>query len=160
MFTTKRFLVALSLGVISGGLQAQNEVWVCEDPVSGQKTYHNIQASSKGCKKLEGGNVSTVPAPKGKPSPAPATGDPKTRVAPGTQNARDLDRKQIFTDELNAEQKKLDDLKKEFNGGEPERKGDERNYQKYQDRVKEMKDNLDRTESNIKNLQREIGRIQ
>lgn len=149
-------LVGLCLWATSAS--AQGEVWVCEDPVTGGKTYHNIQANSKGCKKLEGGNVTTVPAAKAGPRAAAAPSG-ASKGDGDKQRARDTDRKQIFQDELAAEQKKLDQLKKEYNGGEPERQGDERNFQKYQERVQRMKEDIERTESNIKNLQRELQRL-
>ena len=55
---------------------------------------------------------------------------------------------------LDAEEQKLADLKKEYNGGEPERRGDERNFAKYQERVAAMKENVERTEKNIEALRR------
>jgi predicted RNase H-like nuclease (RuvC/YqgF family) len=79
------------------------------------------------------------------------------KVDGGTQKARDSDRRQILQDEMKSEEQKLTSIKKEFNNGEPERQGDERNYAKYQERVANLKENLDRTEKNIEALKREIG---
>jgi hypothetical protein len=59
---------------------------------------------------------------------------------------------------LQTEEQKLAELRKEFNNGEPERRGDERNYAKYQERVL-MKDNIARTEKNVEALKREIGNL-
>jgi hypothetical protein len=53
----------------------------------------------------------------------------------------------------------LDALKKEYNEGQPERRGDERNYQKYQDRVNEMKAALTRKEADVASLQRELSKF-
>ena len=47
------------------------------------------------------------------------------------------------------EEERLAALKKEFNNGEPERLGNEQNYQKYLDRVAEMKAAIARKESDI-----------
>jgi len=58
---------------------------------------------------------------------------------------------------MKTEEQKLASLKKEFNNGEPERQGDERNFAKYQERVASMKEDLDRTEKNVEALKREIG---
>ena len=66
---------------------------------------------------------------------------------------------QILTDEIRAEENKLADLKKEYQNGEPERLGSERNYAKYQERVATMKDDIARTEKNIEALKREIGQL-
>jgi ubiquinone biosynthesis protein UbiJ len=66
---------------------------------------------------------------------------------------------QILTDEIRTEENKLADLKKEYQNGEPERLGSERNYAKYQERVATMKDDIARTEKNIEALKREIGQL-
>ena len=50
-------------------------------------------------------------------------------------------------------------MKKEFNGGEPERRGDEKNFAKYQERTDKLKADLTRSESNIESLRREISAI-
>ena len=60
---------------------------------------------------------------------------------------------------MKSEEQKLANLKKEYNNGEPERQGDERNYAKYQERVASMKDDIARTEKNIEALKREIGNL-
>ena len=48
-------------------------------------------------------------------------------------------------------------MRKDYNNGEPERRGDERNYQKYLDRVAEMKAAIARKESDIAALQARTG---
>ncbi|UUZ50329.1 hypothetical protein LP420_10685 [Massilia sp. B-10] len=60
---------------------------------------------------------------------------------------------------MRTEKKKLAEMKKEFNNGEPERQGNERNYAKYQERVEQMKDSISRAEKNIEALEREIANI-
>ena len=60
---------------------------------------------------------------------------------------------------MRIEEEKLANLKKEFNSGEPERHGDERNYAKYQERVASMKDDIDRSEKNIEALKRELSNL-
>jgi hypothetical protein len=49
-------------------------------------------------------------------------------------------------------------MQKEFNNGEPERRGDEKNFQKYQDRVAELKASIARKESDIAALRRELAK--
>ena len=51
-------------------------------------------------------------------------------------------------------------MQKAYNNGEPERQGDEKNYQKYIDRVAEMKASLLRKESDIAAIKREIAKLQ
>ena len=80
-------------------------------------------------------------------------------MASDEQKARDTDARRILEAELRKEQAALDALKKEYNEGQPERRGDERNYQKYQDRVNEMKAALTRKEADVASLQRELSKF-
>lgn len=160
----KRQLAGLILFIVAAAYaQAQSDVFLCVDE-SGKKEYKNTGAT-KGCKRVDLPGIMTIPAPAKKPS-APAAAA-KTSVSPpefpkvdsGTQKVRDGDRKQILLDELKAEEQKLANLKKEYNNGEPERRGDERNYAKYQERVSTMKDDLNRVEKNVEALKREIANV-
>ena len=47
----------------------------------------------------------------------------------------------------------------EFNGGEPERRGDERNFAKYQERVAELKAAIGRQEADVAALRRELAKL-
>jgi len=48
-------------------------------------------------------------------------------------------------------------LQKEYNNGQPERRGDEKNAQKYLDRVAELKAAVTRKEADVAALRRELG---
>jgi hypothetical protein len=51
-------------------------------------------------------------------------------------------------------------LTREYNSGEPEKRGDEaRNHQKYIERVAELKASLARNDSDIAGIRRELGRV-
>jgi hypothetical protein len=50
-------------------------------------------------------------------------------------------------------------LRKEYNNGEPERRGDERNYQKYLDRVANLQADIARKEADIASIRRELARL-
>ncbi len=121
------------------------------------------QAKERGCRTIEGAPITVVSPPKPRPvagnsaSGAPRASDAK--VDAGEQRARDSDARRILDAELKREEAKLAELQKEFNNGEPERKGDERNFQKYQDRVEEMKAAIARKESDIAALKRELGKF-
>ncbi len=78
------------------------------------------------------------------------------RVEAAAQRSRDSDRRRILEDELGREQGRLEEIRKEFNGGEPERLGNERNYQRYLDRVERLKDEIARSETNVASLRREL----
>jgi hypothetical protein len=76
------------------------------------------------------------------------------------QKARDSDAKLILESELKKAEARNADLLREYNNGEPEKRGDEaRNYQKYLDRVAELKASLARNESDIAGIRRELGRV-
>ena len=66
---------------------------------------------------------------------------------------------QILMEEIRTEENKLVELKREYQNGEPERLGSERNYAKYQERVASMKDEMLRTEKNLEALRREISQL-
>ena len=100
---------------------------------------------------------STAPTPAN--SAAPAQRPAEARVDPSEQKARDTDSKRILAAELRKEEERLAALQKEFNVGEPERRGDERNYQKYIDRVAEMKASIARKEGDIVSIKREIAKL-
>jgi hypothetical protein len=66
----------------------------------------------------------------------------------------------VLESELRKSEAKQAELLKEYNNGQPEKQGAEgRNYQKYLDRVAEMKSQLDRNESDIAGIRRELGRM-
>jgi len=60
--------------------------------------------------------------------------------------------KKMIADEV----KLLEDKKKEYNDGEPERFGSERNYQRYLDRIRRLKDEIALHEENIRALEIEL----
>jgi hypothetical protein len=148
---------------------AQSEVYVCMNG-DGTREYKNT-GETKGCKRVDMQGISMIPSPYKKPGvqtasfnrPASGTGAASPsdfpKIDSGTQKARDTDRMQILSEEMKVEERKLAALKQDYNNGEPERRGDERNFAKYQERVASMKDDVSRTEKNIEALKREIGNL-
>jgi len=130
---------------------ADSDIYVCTD-ANGVKSYGNV-GDGKGCKKIELPGLTTFPAPK-KSAKAPAD---FPKVDEATQKRRDGERKQILGDELRTEQQKLNDLNSQYNNGEPDRLGGEKNYAKYQERTQQLKDDINRTQQNVDALQREIN---
>jgi hypothetical protein len=143
--------------------ESQSDVYLCTDE-NGKKEYKNT-GPTKGCKKISLPGITTIPAPVRKAAAPAAGGKPAStpadfpKVDGATQKARDNDRKQILLDEMKNEEQKLAALKKDYANGEPERRGDERNYSIYQERVATMKEDMTRTEKNIEALKREIGNL-
>ena len=120
------------------------------------------EARDKGCRTIEGAAITIVQAPP-KPRPtvstAAASRPSDSRVDPAAQKARDSDARRILTDELKREEDRLAALQAEYNNGEPERRGDERNFSKYADRVADMKAALQRKEADVAAIKREIAKL-
>ncbi len=152
--------LAVSVQMICVHAETQNEVYLCVND-QGHKEYKNT-GGTKGCKKVELPGITTIPAPPKRSPESSASAKSATpsdfpKVDGGTQKARDSDRRQILQDELKTEEQKLANLKKDFNNGEPERHGDEKNFVKYQERIDQMKEDVSRAEKNVEALKRELG---
>ncbi|KQU81397.1 MULTISPECIES: hypothetical protein [unclassified Rhizobacter] len=132
------------------------------NPVLYTDTLSAKEARDKGCKTLEGAPITVVqglrPA-KGSSSSAAAGKPGENRVDPNEQRARDSDARRILEAELKKEEDQLAELQKAYNNGEPERQGDEKNYQKYVDRVAEMKASIMRKEGDVAALRRELAKL-
>ncbi|KAF1049528.1 hypothetical protein [Xylophilus sp.] len=152
---------ALLGGTLSAA--AQDRIYRCGN----EYTNNASQAQARGCKLVEGANVTVVPGTR--PSPGDALRAPSTpaaasplgapRVDTNDQRARDADARAILEAELRRAEARQAELLKEYNNGEPERQGGERNYQKYLDRVAAMKASIARNESDIAGIRRELERL-
>jgi len=158
---------AILVALASGTAAAQGVIYKCTPP-GGSVEYTDIKRGAY-CKAMDlPGTVIAAPPRRAAPARAQAPGQPALPVAvPGTfprvdnaeQRARDADRRAILEDELKSEQQKLADLRAEYQNGAPERRGDERNYAKYQERTATLRDSVARSEKNIEALKREIANI-
>jgi len=119
------------------------------------------QAKERNCRTIEGAPVTVVQMPKPRvPAPVPAASRPAdAKVDPAAQRERDSDARGILEAELRREEERLAELKREYNSGEPERQGNERNYQRYLDRVAELKAAVARKEGDIAAIKREIAKL-
>ena len=128
-----------------------------------KNTISAKEAEKLGCKKLEGAPVTVIqmtkPRPQGTTVPAAATGSSPAKVDPAAQRARDSDARRILENELRAEEERLAALKKEYNNGQPERQGNEQNYQKYVDRVGQLSAAITRKEADIAAIRRELQKL-
>jgi predicted lipid-binding transport protein (Tim44 family) len=118
------------------------------------------EADARGCKSKEAQQPTTIAAPKARPGAVAAPGSAASRVDAQEQKARDTDSRKILQDELIKAQAQLDALQKEYNNGQPERRGDEKNAQKYIDRTNDLKAQIARTESDISAITRELAKTQ
>lgn len=159
----------LGLSLCLSPVLACAQVYRC-DTDTGVPLYQN--APGPRCKALDLPTLSTIPAPKLPAQPARqgavnggAAGGAATgasnfpRVDASAQKSRDSDRRAILGNELRSEEARLVELRAEYNNGEPERLGSERNYQRYLDRVQRLKDDIARTEASIASLRRELGSV-
>jgi hypothetical protein len=153
--------LAISLASILAAPVAQAQIYRCES-ADGTPLFQN--APGKNCKPMDLPSLTTVPAVRTPANPARTTTANAApadfpRVDAAAQRSRDSDRRRILEDELGREQARLEEIRKEYNGGEPERLGNERNYQKYLDRVERLKDDITRSETNVAALQRELESV-
>jgi hypothetical protein len=150
------------------------QVFRCSSGGAGVDEYINNakDALARNCKLMQGGNITIVQS-----SPIQNVNAAKApvRVAANSsggaisgprndggteQKARDSDSRGILESELRKAEAKLAELQKEYNNGEPEKQGIEgRNYQRYLDRVAELKDGINRNQSDVAGLKRELSRL-
>jgi predicted lipid-binding transport protein (Tim44 family) len=123
------------------------------------------EAKDRHCRVIEGAPVTVVSSPRPAQRPresAPVASGPRgaeTRVEAGAQRQRDSDARRILESELKREETRLAELQKEYNNGDVERLGDERNYQRHLDRVAEMRSAIARKESDIAAIKRELAKL-
>ncbi|WP_291012052.1 hypothetical protein [Hydrogenophaga sp.] len=157
-------------GLCALPVQAQERVYRCEGkPV---EYINNPEvAKTRGCKLMEGGNITIVQgttpqasaatrtstAPRSTPTAARNSND---RIDVTAQRQRDSDARTILEAELRKAEERLAQARKEYANGEPEKQGIEsRNYQRYLDRVAELKAVVGRAESDVEGIRRELGRL-
>jgi hypothetical protein len=168
--------IALALALIALSPSSNAQIWRCEG-ANGVVEYSNSPGSGRdrSCRVIDLPQITTVPAPKPPPPSPPgsrATAGPSgqsaaaatsptgfPRVDTAAQRTRDQDRRRILEDELRREESRLAELKTEFNAGEPERRGDERNFARYQERVQRLRDDIARSESAVASLRREMAAL-
>ena len=145
---------------------AQESIYRCGN----EYTNNAADAKARGCKPLQGGNVTVVqgarPAAPAASGPAragvAATASPPgaPRVDVNEQRNRDAGARAILEAELKRIEARQAALLREYNNGEPEKTGIEgRNYQRYLDRVAELKASIARNEEDMSGIKRELVRL-
>ena len=161
-------LAALSLSWTATWAQAQDlkPVFRCPGPpVLYTDSLSPQEAREKGCRTIEGAPITVVQSPKPRAASATAgatvgtTRPGDSKVDPAAQRSRDSDARRILGDELQREEERLTAMQAEFKGGEPDRKGDERNYARYAERVAEMRAAIQRKEADIAAIKRELAKL-
>ena len=176
----KSSLITAALCALAGltglaGGPAWAQIYRCNSTDGVEYINNAKDAQVRGCKTMQGGNVTIIQgtsnAGKGgsqvasaSPGSSGSSGSPAAPVsridASPSQKARDSDSRLILESELKKAEAKLAEQQKEYNNGEPEKQGIEgRNYQRYLDRVAEMKSGITRYQSDISSLKRELSRL-
>ena len=127
-----KFIGALLACVFCHSGWAQDKVYRCGNEYTNNVPRERIAQ----CTLITTGNVTVVPAVK-----VP----PLASVRPTNQRAKDADARFILDGELKRAEARRADLT--------------RNYQKYLDRVAELKANIQRSEADIASIRREISRM-
>lgn len=144
-----------------GASAGADTLYKCVDESSGVTLYTNQKGSAKNCTILSRELPITTIAP---PPPRAAQRNAPTpanfpRVDGDTQRGRDNDRRKILEQEFATEQQNLDKARKALAEGEATRLGDEKSYQKYLDRVQELRETVALHERNVEALKRELANL-
>jgi hypothetical protein len=149
----------------TGSSAGSSQVYRCPGPpVLYTDALSAQEARERGCRTIEGAPITIIQASRPRAAAsggggASASRPADSKVDPGAQRQRDNDARRILQDELKREEETLAALQKDYNNGQPERAGNERNYQRYLDRVAEMKAAIARKEADIAALKREIAKL-
>ena len=147
------------------------QIYRCVSSAGVSEYINNVKdAQARLCKPMTGGNVTVVqgsplnpglPGVRATPKMPSSTAPAPQRLDGGNeQRARDSDSRAILAAELKKSETRLADLQKEYKDGEPDKQGIEgRNYQRYLDRVAELKENISRSQGDVAGLRREIARL-
>lgn len=141
--------------------QANATVYRCPGPpVLYTDALSAKEAQEKGCRTIEGSPITVMQMPRPRaPSGGAASSADEGRVDAALQRTRDDERRNVLQGELRQAEERLSAAQKEYNNGQGERRGDERNYQRYLDRMAELKDNIARYEADVQALKREIAKL-
>ena len=148
---------------------APDKIWHCGNEYTNQPG----DAKARGCKLVEGGNLTVIEGlkPQGgtraaasSPRPGaaatPAARSEGERVESAEQRARDADARAILEAELRKTEVRQAELRQEYQGGEPEKRPEElRNPALHQQRSAALKEQLARVDADVAALRRELARM-
>jgi hypothetical protein len=149
--------LGLSCLVAPVGVWAQSQrVYRCGN------AYTNQPEPNANCQAMSGGSVTVIEGTRVQAAQAAMAnaGASGVKVDSTEQRQRDAQAQAVLLAELQKAQKQHADLAREWNNGQPERRPDEsRQPQKYQDRLAQLRDALQRAEADVAGLQRELSRL-
>lgn len=148
MKIARQIIVLSSLVIAPWWCVAHGQIYKSVD-AQGNITYSNTPVP--GGKRVELEPASVIPAPKIRPA------TPRPTATPEAKSSRDATRRQLLETELQSETKQLEDAKQRLAEGEAVRLGNERNFQKYLDRVQSLKDEVAVHEKNVTAIQKQLN---
>ena len=158
----KTLTTLIVIAVMAPAAWAQDRIFRCGN----EYTNNATQAKERGCKLVEGGNVTVVqgarPKASGAAAPSGTTASPAgaPRVDNNDQRARDADARAILESELRKAEARHADLLRDYNDGAPVRNALElRNPQLYMERTAELTASVARSESDLAGIRRELARL-
>ncbi|AYM95693.1 hypothetical protein CLU86_2373 [Acidovorax sp. 62] len=165
----KTLLTLWILAALPVAALAQDRIYRCGN----EYTNNATQAKERGCKLVEGGNVTVIQGSRPSGGGGASSGGSSAsssasssspagapRVSNNDQRARDSDARAILESELRKAEARQAELVKEYNGGAPERNAlDLRNPQRYMERTAELKAAVARSESDVAGIKRELSRL-
>ncbi len=150
------------LATLALNAAAQDKIWRCGNEYTNQPG----DAKARGCKPVEGGNLTVIeglkpqagarPAPS--PRAAPARGEGQ-RIDSAEQRARDADARAILEAELRKAEARLADLRQDYRDGDPDKRPEELRNPPLPQRTVALKDQIARTEADVAALRREVARV-
>ena len=160
-----RFAALILLAACQGVMAQQpSTVYRCPGPpVLYTDALSVKEAQDKGCRTIEGTPITVLQSPKPRPPASAAVtgaGTDGGRIDANQQRARDSERRRVLETELREAEARLAAAQGEYANGNGERQGSEgRNYQKYLDRMADLKASVNRQESDVQAVKREISKL-
>jgi hypothetical protein len=127
-------------------------------------TISASEAEKRKCRRVENASVTVIQSADAASAPPPSPAPPAALETTSRVDSEDLrirasNARRALEGKLKNEETKLSALEQEFNGGEPERRIDEFDFQKYLDRVAGMRSEITRTQIEIAELRRELQKL-
>ena len=165
----RRIALALLAALALPATAAPDKIWRCGNEYTNQPG----DAKARGCKPIEGGNLTVIEglkpqggsraaasSPRPGAAPTPAARSEGERVESAEQRARDADARAILEAELRKTEARQAELRQEYQGGEPEKRPEElRNPALHQQRSAALKEQLARVDADVAALRRELARM-
>jgi hypothetical protein len=165
----RRIALALLAALALPATAAPDKIWRCGNEYTNQPG----DAKARGCKLVEGGNLTVIEglkpqggtrsaanSPRPGAAPTPAARSEGERVESAEQRARDADARVILEAELRKTEVRQAELRQEYQGGEPEKRPEElRNPALHQQRSAALKEQLARVDADVAALRRELARM-